>query len=280
LQDLSIQLFSVTILAAFLLFAQWETAPFIAYVVGVSIAFLLSVFFWSKASGAKTFLTKDNIYYKTILSISIPVFISNSLVLFMGWTDKILLGVFTAESNVGIYNVAFKLAALTSIPLLAFNSIAAPKFAQFYGNNDIKSLAKLSQQLTKLIFWITLPAFLLFFIYPSFFLNIFGEEFRIGKNALIMMLTGQFVNTISGPVLYILNMTGKQKIFRNVMFIIAVLNVTLNVILIPKYSINGAAFSTMVCVILLNILLFMAVRYYYKFYTFSLIHVFTLKKGG
>ncbi|MBM4055024.1 MAG: flippase [Planctomycetes bacterium] len=279
LQDLSIPLFSVVILAIALFINRWEYMPFVAYSVSISIVFFLSVFLWlSKLNFPAIVPEEAGIKYTTLLNISLPILISNSLCLFMGWTDKILLGAFKTESDVGIYNIAFKLSTLTSIPLFAFNSIAAPKFAQFYGNGDIKSLAKLAQQVTKLIFWITTPVLVMFFVFPSFFLKIFGEEFQLGKNALIMMTAGQLVNTMTGPVAYILNMTGKQKIFRNIMFFVAIVNITLNLVFIPKYGINGTAFSNMVSVMLLNILLFVAVRYYYHFYTFSIVNVFTLKR--
>lgn len=278
LQDLSIPLFSVVILAIFLYINKWEYMPFVAYSVSISIVLFLSLFLWLKKLNFTPVSPETRIKYATLLNISLPILISNSLCLFMGWTDKILLGAFKTESDVGIYNVAFKLSTLTSIPLFAFNSIAAPKFAQFYGNGDIRSLAKLAQQVTKLIFWITIPILVMFFVFPSFFLKIFGEEFQVGKNALIMMTAGQLVNTMSGPVAYILNMTGKQKIFRNAMFFVAIVNITLNLIFIPKYGINGTAFSNMVSVMLLNILLFIAVRYYYHFYTFSILNLFALKK--
>lgn len=280
LQDLAIPLFSVFLLAIFLFFSRGKYMPFAAYAVSISIVFFLSVFLWLKKLNVTRVLPEAGMKYTTLFTISLPILISNSLCLFMGWTDKILLGAFKTESDVGIYNVAFRLSMLASIPLFAFNSIAAPKFAQFYGNGDIASLAKLARQVTKLIFWVTTPILIMFFVFPSFFLKIFGEEFVAGKNALIMMTAGQVVNIMSGPVAYILNMTGKQKIFRNIMFLVAIVNITLNVWLIPKYGINGTAFSNMVSVMLLNILLFIAVRYYYKFSTFSITNVFNIKRGA
>ncbi len=127
-----------------------------------------------------------------------------------------MLGMFRTEKEVGIYNVALKLAALTSITLFAINTIAAPKFAEFWGRRDIKGLGRVAQQSTKLIFWTSFPILLSFWLFPSYILNVFGSEFKAGSTALIILTFGQFINAISGSVGYILQMTGKQKVFQNI----------------------------------------------------------------
>ncbi len=171
----------------------------------------------------------------------------------MQWTDTIMLGMFRTEKEVGIYNVALKLAALTSITLFAINTIAAPKFAEFWGRRDIKGLGRVAQQSTKLIFWTSFPILLSFWLFPSYILSVFGSEFKAGVIALMILTFGQFVNAISGSVGYILQMTEKQKIFQNIILIATVINIILNAILIPKFGINGAAFASMVSLVFWNL---------------------------
>jgi len=144
--------------------------------------------------------------------------------------------------------------------LVAVNVIAAPKFAEFWGKRDKKGLAKKAQQSTKLVFWSSLPVLLAFLIFPSFVLGIFGAEFKTGYTALIMVTVGQFINSISGSVGYILEMTGHQLFSQNGMIASVVLNIILNLLLVPKYGINGAAFASMVTLIFWNILFGMKVK--------------------
>ncbi|WP_297444274.1 flippase [Desulfurobacterium sp.] len=195
----------------------------------------------SEASCAEEFLFS----YKALLSVSIPMLLSSSLALIMGWTDTVMLGMFRSAQEVGVYNVALRVSMITSITLMAINTIAAPKFAEFWGKGDIKGLAKVAQQSTKLIFWTSFPILLLFLIFPKPILGIFGEEFKAGAVALMILTIGQFVNVTTGSVGYLLNMTSYEKIIFGIWTISAVIVVLANLILVPFYGINGAAFSTL-----------------------------------
>ena len=57
--------------------------------------------------------------------------------------------------------------------------------------------------------------------------------------------------SISGPVGQILLMTNKEKKFRNIIFISLVVNVCLNIILIPLFGVVGAAYSTIISISIL-----------------------------
>ncbi|MCK4440884.1 MAG: polysaccharide biosynthesis C-terminal domain-containing protein, partial [Sulfurovaceae bacterium] len=174
-----------------------------------------------------------------------------------------------SEADVGIYSVVVKLVSLTSITLVAVNSIVAPKFSEFYSKGDMSGLKKVAQSSTKIIFFTTLPIIVILSLFPKFILGIFGEKFIIGVTALWILMFGQFINAVSGSVGYILIMTGKQILFNKIILLTSLLNIALNYILIYKYGIIGAAISTMISLSLLNILPFIFVRYYYGFYSFD-----------
>ena len=59
-----------------------------------------------------------------------------------------------------------------------------------------------------------------------------------------IILIGQVINAFCGPVGLYLNMTGRQNLFQIVLLICLVINVIMNLILIPKYEMIGAAIST------------------------------------
>ena len=248
--------------------------PIVVYVISIFIMLAFSVFFWiknfAKYKNVANYKNKiKTISYKNILSVSIPMFLTSSLALIMGWTDIFMLGIFRSASEVGIYRVAFRVAAMTSIALLSVNSIVAPKFAEFWGKNDMKGLARIARQSTKLIFWTSLPIVLVFWLFPSLILGIFGNEFKKGVLVLIILTFGQFINTVVGSVGYILQMTGKEKILQYVVLVAVLVNIGLNIVLIPKYGINGAAFASMFSLAIINIISFFLVKKYYGFYTIN-----------
>jgi len=241
----------------------------IAYILGIGVSFFISFLLLNKEFSNKNG-ELEKISLRQILSVSLPMFLSSSLFMVMSWTDTIMLGMWRTEEEVGIYNVAVRLSMITSFTLGAINSIAAPKFAEFWGKKDLEGLKRVAQQSTKLIFWSSFPILLSFWLFPSYILSIFGSEFKNGIPALMILTFGQFVNASVGSVGYILQMTGKQKIFQNVVLIGSIVNIILNIILIPTFGGTGAAIASAIAISFINIVPFFLVRWYYGFYTISI----------
>jgi O-antigen/teichoic acid export membrane protein len=82
---------------------------------------------------------------------------------------------------------------------------------------------------------------------------LFGQEFTIAYAAMVFLVIGQFVNSISGSTGSFMNMTGKEKILRNIIFFSAVINVTLSLALIPSFGLKGAAIAGMTSLCFWNI---------------------------
>jgi O-antigen/teichoic acid export membrane protein len=174
--------------------------------------------------------------------------------LIMGWVDTIMIGIFRDEKSVGIYNVSLKIASIIGIVLVAINSIAAPKFAELYSKNKIKVLQKVITQSSKLIFFVSFPLLLINIVFSVQILSLFGKDFIVAKWALITLCCGQFVNIVSGSVGYILQMTGNEIAFQNIILLSIFVNILLNYYLIPQYGINGAAVASAISMSMWNLL--------------------------
>ncbi len=205
---------------------------------------------------------------RKLISVSVPMLFSNSLFLVMNWTDTLMLSGFHGEDAVGIYNIALKIASLNTIALIAINSIASPKFSEIYSSEGNRRFRRIVQQTTLLTCLISLPIFVVILLFPESVLRIFGQEFVVGKSALIILSIGQLVSAFSGSTMIVLNMTGREKAGRNILTVTVVLNIIINYLLIPRYGILGAAIATMSSTIFWNLI---SVIYIYKsfgFFTF------------
>ena len=274
-------LFSVISIIIIYQFTTDDEVPIYAYLVSVSIVSFLSFLsfrYWIKnRSFGKQSAEKEVTSYSDILKISIPLMFAQSVQFIMAWTDKLMLGNMTNSEDVGIYHTAFKLSMFAAVALMSINSIASPKFAEMFGKNDMEGLKKVVHQSTKMIFWTSVPLVVIFFIFPEFLLGFFGEEFKIGVTAFIFLSCGRLISSFSGSVGNILQMTGNQNIYAKILFIGAILNITLNLILIPQTSplaslnivgINGAAFASMSSLIIWNLSMVFVVKKKFGFYTF------------
>jgi O-antigen/teichoic acid export membrane protein len=166
-------LFSVLSIIIMYQFTKGSDIPVYAYLVSIVIVSLLSFLsfrYWlKKKSDGKESAEKEIMSYSTLLKISIPLMLAQSVQFIMAWTDKLILGNMTTSQDVGIYFTAFKLSMFAAVALMSINSIASPKFAEMFARNDINGLKKIVQQSTKMIFWTSVPFTAIFFIFPEFF---------------------------------------------------------------------------------------------------------------
>ncbi|MBT5699603.1 MAG: flippase, partial [Flavobacteriales bacterium] len=227
-------LFSIISIVIIYQFTKGSEVPVYAYLVSVFIVSLLSFLsfrYWLKnRSDGKESAEQEIMSYSTLLKISIPLMFAQSVQFIMAWTDKLMLGAMTTTEDVGIYHTAFKLSMFAAVALMSINSIAAPKFAEMFGKDDMEGLKKVVNQSTKMIFWTSVPLVTIFFIFPEFFLGLFGEEFKIGVAAFIFLSCGRLISSFSGSVGNILQMTGNQNIYAKILLFGAILNVALNLI--------------------------------------------------
>ena len=257
-----------------------ELEPSVLFVTGCAITAVFSIWLWRKefekvlANNPEDEST-ELVSYNNIFKLSIPLLLASSTAFLMNWTDTLILTYFQPSEDVAVYNIALKFAMVGKVVLMAINSIAAPKFAEFYGQNDLKGLGKVVRQSTKLIFWTSVPLLLLFMLFPGFFLGIYGDEYLAGTTCLMLLAGAQFFSAISGSVGNILQMTGKQQVFQNIILVSMIINVGINLILIPMHGILGAAISGFLTIVLRNLF---SVIYIYRSYGFLTLYIPLLTK--
>ena len=138
-------------------------------------------------------------------------------------------------------------------------------FSSFSAKNDLAGLRKMTRNIGYMNLIISTPIFIAILIFPSFVLDFFGEEFTAGVIPLIILAIGQIINALCGPVMYLLNMTGKEKQARNIIIIASIINVALNLSFIPFYGLIGAAIATVVSTVVWNIMAVFQIKREYGF---------------
>jgi O-antigen/teichoic acid export membrane protein len=169
------------------------------------------------------------------------------------WADILILGALRPAEEVGIYGVAKRLAMTVSFVLIAVNNIAAPKFAALHHQGDHAALARVAVHSARLTLLVAGPVLLALMLFSTFFMGLFGKGFEAGATVLIVLALGQLVNVATGSVGQLLAMTGHEKLLRNTLWITTVLNVALNILLIPKLGMMGSAIASTFSVVATNL---------------------------
>ena len=251
-------------------FFKIELAVFEVYVIAVILTLISAILFYFSVSKKKlTALEKGHKTYnlKGIINLSTPMLLSSSFALFMGWSDIIMLSIYKTTADIGIYDSALRLATISGITLIAINAVVTPKFVEFYAKKDLLGLKNVVQESTRLIFFTATPILLVLVVFSKDILSWFGDEFAIGYMALIYLCISRFINAVSGSVGYIMQMTDNQRTYQNVIIIAFVINVVLNIILIPKYSYTGAALASSIAMIFWNLTLVVIIKKRLGFWT-------------
>ena len=253
-------------------FIQDDKIPIYAYLTSlctVSLLSYVSYYYWfNKKWNFNNSEEIEDLPLKKMLKISLPLMFAQSVQFIMAWTDKLMLGNMLGPESVAIYGVAFRFSMGVSITLMAINSIASPKFAEKFSNNDISGMGKVAMQSAKLIFWTTIPLASILLIFPKFFMGIYGSEFLIGVEVLRWLIIGRVVNALSGSVGNLMQMTGQQNNYMKILIAGSIINVTLNYILIPIYGIKGAAFASVCSLSFWNLTMVYMVKKKFGFSTF------------
>jgi len=176
-------------------------------------------------------------------------------------TDIVMLGWFATSEDVGIYRVAVQVATLVAFGLQVVNAVVAPQFSRLSAQGDMEQLQRLVTQATRLILVIALPVALVLFLAGGEIISwLFGAEFVDAYIPLTLLVVGQLVLAMVGSSGSLLSMTGFESIVSKVIWISALVNVFLNVLLIPSFGMIGAAASTLITMIGWNVSLFFVAR--------------------
>ena len=253
LRSLHVPFLGAIILVLMLWIGSDAYAAVTSYSLGVIAAFLLSApYMVLKLRGFP--VRKDKaLQSRELLGVSMPMLSGEIMSLSVGRVDMLMIGLLASTTAVGLYDIPFRLAAGVGLILASINMISAPKFSELFWSNDMEGLRRVVRMTSRVLFWSAAPILIALLVAPTFWLGLFGEEFRGSYLVLILLAIGQFVNAASGSVGCFLNMTGNHKVLGRITVAAILLNIVLNALLIPPFGIIGAAFATMTTLILWNL---------------------------
>ena len=192
---------------------------------------------------------------KEILKVSTPMAISAMAYFVMQSIDVIILAIYEGFDKLAYYSVSVKLATLIALALLSVNIVVAPKIAELYEKKKTKEMQEIIKKSTRIIFIISVVTLLFLVFFSETILGLFGQNYLVAKQALIILIFAQFFNSLSGPGAIYLNMTKRQGVLNKILLTGLIVNIGLNFYLIPSYGISGAAIATLISFIFWNLII-------------------------
>jgi len=176
-------------------------------------------------------------------------------------SDTILLGILANAEGVGLYQIAVQGSQFLALPLVGINLVLAPRLAHIYALGNMHEMQRLVTASSRVVVLLTLPIVLGTALFGGWLIKtVFGAEYQSAYLPLVILAIGQLINACFGSVALLLNMSGHERATACGLGLASTLNVALNLLLIPTLGIVGASIATAASLMVLNILLWHAVR--------------------
>ena len=243
--NIGTRIVTISVFLLSMLFIHKLYGAIIAYISGVVITTAIAMWHIRKKIFPDYHTHERVPVARSLLSFSWPLALTGFTYLFVFKTDKVLLGYFMTSTDVGIYTPALMIANLLIFISTSFKYIFLPTVSEYFSKNDMERLEPLFKATSKWNFLVVIPPFLFILIFPRELLTIiYGSDYIGGYIALMILALGVSVNNFAGTSATLLVAGGKTKLNLTCEIVAGITNVVLNIILIPRYGIIGAAIAT------------------------------------
>lgn len=176
------------------------------------------------------------------------------------WLDVVLVGALVSTSAAAVYTVATRLLQAGFLAVDAIGQAVEPMFARMLGEGHVARAHALYEVATGWLVGLTWPLFLTMWVFAPTLLGLFGEDYAAASSVVAILAGSALVGSGFGPVDVLLVMAGRSLwSFRNAMVAFG-LNVVLNLVLIPRWGLDGAAVAWAASRIVGNVLPLLQIR--------------------
>ncbi len=191
---------------------------------------------------------------KKILNDSWPLIFSGLVIMIYMRIDQIMIKEMLGEKDVGLFSAAVRLSEVWYFIPSIITSSLLPALINAKKNNEVLYLQRL-QKLITLLVWLAIAIALPISCISSLLItSLYGNNYEEASVVLAIHVWGSifvFLGVGTGVYFTVENYT-KKMFYRTASG--AVLNILFNFLLIPKYGISGAAFSTLMSQFFVNFL--------------------------
>jgi len=259
---LSIKVISKNLLTLILVLIFVRNISDVLLVVFIFVLTNLAVSIWMLKKYSNIFESFkwgiDYGFVKKLVAESFPLAISAFMISIYYNLDMVMLGMIKTETEVGIYNAVYRIFMIGILPIGVIVKILLPSISRILEKDKlINSLIKYG---IMLLVTSVIVSVVFYFFAEELLIIIFGKQYIAGTYALMII---SFNIAVIGVNVFFgnpLTVWGKQRQYAVAITFGAIANILLNIILIPKYSYNGAAFATL----LSEVVVFVGVFYLFS----------------
>ena len=246
------------------------TSALAVYGLTLLIVFVMLLYYLNKLFSLRRSLRTARRSFKEIFRFSLPLYLSGLVRTFRGNIQTALLGITSTITNVGVFAVASQINIIGRVFYGAIGVASAPIISELLDRGEREAIGHHYQTVTKWIFTVNLPVFLIVILFPVPILSIFGQSFVIGATPLIILAWANLVNTSTGIGSLIIDMSGNTSLKLVNSIIVSTITIATSIILIPIWGLTGAAVAALTTAVIGNSLPLLEVLYLFRLQPYNL----------
>lgn len=177
------------------------------------------------------------------LKFGIPSVLASTSLMVTDWGDRIILNQMLTTADVGIYSMGFRIAMLYNILIMVpFSMIWHPMMMEYRNDKNLPELFKKITYYYTLVS-ITLIMFSTFFLDDLLELVGFGDTYSLSITIIPFIMIGLFLSSLQNIFSAGLFYERKPIYFVYICLPIGIINIFLNILLIPIFNIWGAVIA-------------------------------------
>ncbi|MEA2053855.1 MAG: flippase [Candidatus Thermoplasmatota archaeon] len=219
----------VTIFVAF--YGLGALALAYAYVFGEIFHFIIALLFFREYSVSKSSLE----YFKDYSKFAVPMAIASASAIIMANIDKVFIQLFWSARQVGEYFAIFNLSRFIILFVTAVGMLLFPTISEHHAKNNMKEIKKLTLLSERYLSMIVFPiVVIMVFLAEPIIHILLSDKYMPALPVLQILPFFVLIEALSRPYSSQLSGMDMPTLNRNRVVLMAVGNVLLNLILIPR----------------------------------------------
>jgi O-antigen/teichoic acid export membrane protein len=201
--------------------------------------------------------------FRKYLSYGVPLMPKELSDAILSGADKFLILYFLSPAAAGVYSAVYSLCAMFKTGAGILNTTLYPAVTSAWDLDETQELRVLYKRIFKGYTVLAIPAFVgLILVSPTLLKLLATERIATQGTVLVPIIGfGFLIRALESPVSYILNAAERTHIPGTVSVGATVVNVGLNVVLIPSIGLIGAAIATLIAnIILAGVIIYYAAK--------------------
>ena len=183
--------------------------------------------------------------------------------------DILLVGALRGLEDAAVYTVASRFLIVGLMFVQAIQQVMAPKISELLAREDTERATVMYRTTTAWLTAVSWPMYLMSAVFAEVLLSVFGPGYARGEPVVVILCLTMLVATSCGPVDTVLLMGGRSSLSLINTGLALAVNIGLDLWLVPRYGITGAALGWMAAILVNNLLPLAEVQLFLRMHPFG-----------